>query len=95
MTIRCRRHGSLLSSNHVDIALLFTKGIASILRNTMSLLLAWIVISGSRMNPLQTQAMMASPHPFLVEQYEETITLKIKGDEIEHWVTDKDGKYIC
>ena len=40
-----------------------------------------------------TQAMMASPHVFFVEQFEDTIGLKIKGDEHEHWVTDIDGKY--
>ena len=38
------------------------------------------------------QAMMASPHTYLADQNEETITLKIKGDEQENWVTDMDGK---
>jgi len=36
------------------------------------------------------QAMMASPHTYLADQNEETITLKIKGDEQENWVTDMD-----
>eukprot|EP00536_Pseudo-nitzschia_multiseries_P015296 jgi/Psemu1/69436/estExt_Genemark1.C_8530018 len=32
--------------------------------------------------------MKASPHPFVVEQDGEELTLKIKGDEHQHWVTD-------
>ena len=38
------------------------------------------------------QAMMASPHAFKVEQWNETIDLKIKGDEKVNWVTDMNGK---
>ncbi|KAG7337784.1 hypothetical protein IV203_020208, partial [Nitzschia inconspicua] len=32
--------------------------------------------------------MTASPHSFLVQQFNETITLKINGDEFTHWITD-------
>jgi len=73
--------------------MLIMEGIAATLRNTVALLLVWMMISGSNMNPSQTEAIPASPHPFFVQQYGETVTLKIKGDEHDHWVTDKYGKH--
>ncbi|KAG7358665.1 M6 family metalloprotease domain containing protein [Nitzschia inconspicua] len=36
----------------------------------------------------KANAMTASPHSFLVQQFNETITLKINGDEFTHWITD-------
>jgi hypothetical protein len=40
-----------------------------------------------------TQAITASPHPFTVRQFNETIALKINGDEFSHWITDTNGKF--
>jgi hypothetical protein len=40
-----------------------------------------------------TKAMTASPHPFTVRQMNETIALKINGDEFSHWITDTNGMY--
>ena len=57
-------------------------------------LLVWMMIFGSGTTaPTMAQACLASPHAFFVKQFEETISLKIKGDEHKHWVTDMDGKY--
>lgn len=67
--------------------------IGIILRKKIGLLLIWILMSGIMPNRLFTEAMKASPHPFVVEQDDEEIRLKIKGDELQHWVTDDEGKY--
>lgn len=54
-------------------------------------LLVWMMIFGSGTTaPTMAQACLASPHAFFVKQFEETISLKIKGDEHKHWVTDMD-----
>jgi hypothetical protein len=42
--------------------------------------------------PPTATAMTASPHPFIVHQFNESIPLKIKGDEFDNWITDEDGK---
>ncbi len=36
--------------------------------------------------------MKASPHTFVVDQDDEQIVLKIKGDESDHWVTNQHGE---
>jgi hypothetical protein len=56
----------------------------------MSLLVIWITISGI----VPAEAMNASPYTFVVEQDDEEITLKIKGDEDEHWITNQHGKCV-
>mmetsp|Transcript_11951 Transcript_11951/g.30318 ORF Transcript_11951/g.30318 Transcript_11951/m.30318 type:complete len:767 (-) Transcript_11951:168-2468(-) len=62
----------------------------AILRNIVSLLTIWIFFSGMIPNSLcQTKAMKASPHTFVVDQDDEQIVLKIKGDESDHWVTNQ------
>ena len=78
-----------LSNSNNGITVLMKGILTALLRNVISFLLVWTMISTPT-----TQAMMASPHVFFVEQFEDTIGLKIKGDEHEHWVTDIDGKYI-
>ena len=77
-----------LSNSNNGITVLMKGILTALLRNVISFLLVWTMISTQT-----TQAMMASPHVFFVEQFEDTIGLKIKGDEHEHWVTDIDGKY--
>jgi hypothetical protein len=39
-------------------------------------------------------AMTASPHAFPVQQLNETVMLKINGDEFSHWITDTNGTYM-
>ena len=78
-----------LSNSSNGITVLMKGILATLLRNVISFLLVWTMISAET-----TQAMIASPHAFFVEQFEDTIGLKIRGDEHEHWVTDMDGKYI-
>jgi len=56
----------------------------------MFLLLVWIMLSAIIPTQLQAEAMKASPHPFVVEQDDEEIILKFKGDEHQHWITDED-----
>jgi hypothetical protein len=51
--------------------------------------LLWI---GLFILPPTATAMTASPHPFIVHQFNESIPLKIKGDEFDNWITDEDGK---
>jgi hypothetical protein len=41
-----------------------------------------------------TSAMTASPHAFLVQQLNETVALKINGDEFSHWISDLDGTFL-
>ena len=78
--------------------------VSALMRNIVSLVLIsmmMMMMSENRTTTTPTttiglqwmvQAMMASPHTYLADQNEETITLKIKGDEQENWVTDMDGK---
>ena len=78
--------------------------VSALMRNIVSLVLIsmmMMMMSENRTTTTPTttiglqwmvQAMMASPHTYLADQNEDTITLKIKGDEQENWVTDMDGK---
>ena len=79
--------------------------VSALMRNIVSLVLIsmmmMMLMSENRTTTTTTttigpqwmaQAMMASPHTYLADQNEDTITLKIKGDEQENWVTDMDGK---
>ena len=79
--------------------------VSALMRNIVSLVLIsmmmMMLMSENRTTTTTTttigpqwmaQAMMASPHTYLADQNEETITLKIKGDEQENWVTDMNGK---
>lgn len=94
MMIQKRRLELPSLSNSIGISMLMKDALPSLLRNTVSLSLVWMMFGSGTTAPTMAQAMMASPHAFLVEQFEETISLKIKGDELKHWVTDMDGKYI-
>ena len=60
----------------------------TIVWNVVSLLVVWIAISGI----VPAEAMNASPYTFMVEQDDEEIILKIKGDEDDHWITNQHGK---
>jgi hypothetical protein len=64
----------------------------TIMRNKVSLIVVWIAISGIVQDRSQTEAMKASPHTFVVKQYDKEIILKIKGDEDDHWITNQHGK---
>ena len=61
-------------------------------RNMVSIVLLWTVISGFMPIGSQSEAMKASPHTFILKQEDEDIVLKIKGDELDHWVTNQYGK---
>ena len=65
----------------------------AILRKTVSLAILWMGMSGILI-PItwQTHAMKASPHTFSVQQDDEEVVLKIKGDEYDHWVTNQHGE---
>lgn len=76
--------------------------ILTIMRNTVSLIMVWTIVSSITPNQLQTKAIKASPYNFVVNQDDEDIMLKIKGDDSDHWITnqydftvirDKEGKY--
>lgn len=62
------------------------------MRNIVSLVTFWIFVAGTIPNSVQVEAMKASPHTFIVDQDDEEIVLKIKGDEIDHWVTNQHGE---
>ncbi|KAL3905452.1 MAG: hypothetical protein SGILL_009674 [Bacillariaceae sp.] len=48
----------------------------------------WLLICIASFFP-SAAAMTASPHAFPVEQLNETVMLKINGDEFSHWITDE------
>lgn len=58
--------------------------------NTMVLRL-WFVLAVAVSFLPKAHGITASPHTFLVRQLNETVALKINGDEHIHWVTDTDG----
>ena len=62
------------------------------MRQVAALTLVWILMTGFYPNQSRTTAMKASPHTFVVNQDDEEIVLKIKGDESDHWVTNQHGK---
>ena len=66
----------------------------TLLRNAVSLAMVWSLIGSMIVVPnrSQTHAMKASPHAFSVNQDEEDVVLKIKGDEFDHWVTNQHGE---
>ena len=71
---------------------MLVEGVTRVRRHTFCLLLGLIITAGIISNQSQVEAMKASPHPFVVEQDDEEIILKMKGDEYQHWITDEDGK---
>lgn len=68
------------------------KAIRAMMRNIAACTIAWVLMVDLYPNHSQTTAMKASPHTFVVDQDDEEIILKIKGDESDHWVTNQHGK---
>lgn len=68
------------------------KAIRAMMRNIAACTIAWFLMVDFDPNHSQTTAMKASPHTFVVDQDDEDIILKIKGDESDHWVTNQHGK---
>lgn len=68
------------------------KAMLTMMNNIAAFTIVWVLMVDFYPGHLQTTAMKASPHTFVVNQDEEEIVLKIKGDESDHWVTNQHGK---
>ena len=67
------------------------------MRHIAKLTIVWVLMADFYPNQSRATATKASPHTFVVNQDDEEIILKIKGDESDHWVTNQYGKkeIIC